>query len=224
MAKAKKRVVPVHKIGRNWWLPVLSGIVSVAVGIIAIAYPDITLRVLGIIFGINILLVGGIALLMAFDTNSDTTHSVMRLIVGFIAVIAGLTYNFLPFMILPLYASLERLDLRLIEASKDLYANARTTFFKVTVPLTMPGIIAGILLTFIPAAGDYVNSTFLGGTQQAMIGNVIQSKYLVVNDYPVAAALSFTLLVIILVALLFYIKFAGTQALMGDDDEEEETA
>jgi uncharacterized membrane protein HdeD (DUF308 family) len=91
MAKAKKRVVPVHKIGRNWWLPVLSGIVSVAVGIIAIAYPDITLRVLGIIFGINILLVGGIALLMAFDTNSDTTHSVMRLIVGFIAVIAGLT-------------------------------------------------------------------------------------------------------------------------------------
>ncbi len=137
------------------------------------------------------------------------------------AVIAGLTYNFLPFMILPLYASLERLDLRLIEASKDLYSNARVTFFKVTVPLTMPGIIAGILLTFIPAAGDYVNSTFLGGTQQAMIGNVIQSKYLVVNDYPVAAALSFTLLVIILIALLFYIKFAGTGALMGDDEEEE---
>jgi spermidine/putrescine transport system permease protein len=136
------------------------------------------------------------------------------------AVIAGLTYNFLPFMILPLYASLERLDLRLLEASKDLYANAATTFWKVTVPLTMPGIIAGILLTFIPAAGDYVNSTFLGGTQQAMIGNVIQSKYLVVNDYPVAAALSFTLLVIILAALILYIKFAGTGALMGDEDEE----
>jgi spermidine/putrescine transport system permease protein len=136
------------------------------------------------------------------------------------AVIAGLTYNFLPFMILPLYAALERVDLRLIEASKDLYASARTTFFKVTVPLTMPGIIAGILLTFIPAAGDYINAIFLGGTQQAMIGNVIQSKYLVVNDYPTAAALSFTLMVIILIALIAYIKFAGTGALMGDEDEE----
>jgi spermidine/putrescine transport system permease protein len=136
------------------------------------------------------------------------------------AVIAGLTYNFLPFMILPLYAALERVDLRLIEASKDLYASARTTFFKVTVPLTMPGIIAGVLLTFIPAAGDYINAIFLGGTQQAMIGNVIQSKYLVVNDYPTAAALSFTLMVIILIALIVYIKFAGTGALMGDDDEE----
>ncbi|MBK8294210.1 MAG: ABC transporter permease [Solirubrobacterales bacterium] len=135
------------------------------------------------------------------------------------AVIAGLTYNFLPFMVLPLYASLERLDVRLLEASKDLYASTRTTFFKVTVPLTMPGIIAGILLTFIPAAGDYVNSTFLGGTSQAMIGNVIQSKYLVINDYPTAAALSFTLLVIILAALMLYIKFAGTEALMGEDEE-----
>ncbi len=135
------------------------------------------------------------------------------------AVIAGLTYNFLPFMVLPLYASLDRLDLRLLEASKDLYASTRTTFFKVTVPLTMPGIIAGILLTFIPSAGDYINSTFLGGTNQAMIGNVIQSKYLVINDYPTAAALSFTLLVIILLALLAYIKFAGTEALMGEDEE-----
>jgi spermidine/putrescine transport system permease protein len=135
------------------------------------------------------------------------------------AVIAGLTYNFLPFMILPLYANLERLDVRLIEASKDLYASARQTFLRVTVPLTMPGIIAGILLTFIPAAGDYVNSTFLGGTQQAMIGNVIQSKYLVVNDYPTAAALSFTLLLIILIAVMLYIRFAGTEALMGDEDD-----
>ena len=135
------------------------------------------------------------------------------------AVIAGLTYNFLPFMVLPLYASLERLDLRLIEASKDLYANSRLTFFKVTLPLTAPGIVAGTLLCFIPAAGDYVNSTFLGGTKQAMIGNVIQSKYLVINDYPVAAALSFTLLVLIMIMLFAYIKFAGTEALMGEEDE-----
>ncbi|MGB0121256.1 MAG: ABC transporter permease, partial [Solirubrobacterales bacterium] len=135
------------------------------------------------------------------------------------AVIAGLTYNFLPFMVLPLYASLERLDQRLIEASKDLYASATKTFIRITLPMTMPGIIAGVLLTFIPASGDYVNSTFLGGTQQAMIGNVIQSKYLVINDYPEAAALSFTLLVIILIALVAYIKFAGSEALMGDEEE-----
>ncbi|MBK5110916.1 MAG: ABC transporter permease [Thermoleophilia bacterium] len=135
------------------------------------------------------------------------------------AVIAGLTYNFLPFMVLPLYASLERLDLRLVEASKDLYANSRATFFKVTLPLTAPGIVAGTLLCFIPAAGDYVNSTFLGGTKQAMIGNVIQSKYLVINDYPVAAALSFTLLVLIMLLLMAYIKFAGTESLMGEEDE-----
>jgi spermidine/putrescine transport system permease protein len=135
------------------------------------------------------------------------------------AVIAGLTYNFLPFMVLPLYASLERLDLRLIEASKDLYANSRATFFKVTLPLTAPGIVAGTLLCFIPAAGDYVNSTFLGGTKQAMIGNVIQSKYLVINDYPVAAALSFSLLILIMILLVVYIKSAGTESLMGDEEE-----
>ena len=135
------------------------------------------------------------------------------------AVIAGLTYNFLPFMVLPLYASLERLDLRLLEASKDLYASATQTFFRVTLPLTAPGIVAGVLLTFIPAVGDYVNATFLGGVNQSMIGNVIQAQYLVINDYPTAAALSFTLMVIILVAVTLYIRFAGTEALMGDDEE-----
>ncbi|MCB0831485.1 MAG: ABC transporter permease, partial [Solirubrobacterales bacterium] len=135
------------------------------------------------------------------------------------AVIAGLTYNFLPFMVLPLFTALERLDERLLEAGKDLYASTAQTFFRITLPLTMPGIIAGILLTFIPAAGDYVNATFLGGTGQAMIGNVIQSKYLVVTDYSEAAALSFTLMAIILVALLVYIKFAGTEALMGEEEE-----
>ena len=135
------------------------------------------------------------------------------------AVIAGLTYNFLPFMVLPLYASLERLDLRLLEASKDLYASATQTFFRVTLPLTAPGIVAGVLLTFIPAVGDYVNATFLGGVNQSMIGNVIQAQYLTINDYPTAAALSFTLMVIILIAVTLYIRFAGTEALMGEDEE-----
>ncbi|HEY3492194.1 MAG TPA: ABC transporter permease [Solirubrobacterales bacterium] len=137
------------------------------------------------------------------------------------AVIAGLTYNFLPFMILPLYANLERLDLRLVEAAKDLYSSSRTAFLKVTLPLTMPGIVAGVLLTFIPAFGDYINAELLGGTGQAMIGNVIQSLYLNQRAYPEAAALSFLMMALILVVVLVYIRFAGTEAFMGDEDDAE---
>jgi spermidine/putrescine transport system permease protein len=136
------------------------------------------------------------------------------------AVIAGLTYNFLPFMILPLYANLERLDLRLVEAAKDLYSSSRQAFLKVTLPLTMPGIVAGVLLTFIPAFGDYINAQLLGGTQQAMIGNVIQSLYLNQRDYPEAAALSFLMMALILAVVVIYIRFAGTGAFMGDEEEE----
>jgi spermidine/putrescine transport system permease protein len=137
------------------------------------------------------------------------------------AVIAGLTYNFLPFMILPIYASLEQLDQRLIEAGKDLYASARTTFRKVTLPLTAPGIVAGVLLTFIPAFGDYVNAALLGGAGQAMLGNKIQSLYLVERAYPEAAALSFMMMAAILITVLVYIKLAGTEAFMGSDEEAE---
>ncbi len=143
-----------------------------------------------------------------------------RLLATPAAVISGLTYNFLPFMILPIYASLEQLDGRLIEASKDLYASARTTFRKVTLPLTAPGIVAGVLLTFIPAFGDYVNAQLLGGTGQAMIGNKIQSLYLVERDYPEAAAMSFMMMAAILVTVLIYIRLAGTEAFMGADEEE----
>jgi len=135
------------------------------------------------------------------------------------SVIAGLTYNFLPFMILPLYANLERLDLRLIEAAKDLYSSSHQAFLRVTLPLTMPGIVAGVLLTFIPAFGDYVNAQILGGTQQAMIGNVIQSLYLNQRDYPEAAALSFLMMGLILAIVMVYIRFAGTGAFMGDEEE-----
>ena len=133
------------------------------------------------------------------------------------SVIAGLTYNFLPFMILPIYASLEGIDKRLLEASKDLYASASTTFRRITLPLSAPGVIAGTLLTFIPAVGDYINADLLGGPGQAMIGNVIQSEYLVLKDYPVAAALSFVLMALILVVVFVYIRFAGSEALMGDE-------
>jgi len=133
------------------------------------------------------------------------------------SVIAGLTYNFLPFMILPIYASLERMDRSLIEAATDLYASARTAFLKVTLPLSAPGVVAGTLLTFIPASGDYVNALFLGSRNQAMIGNVIQNNYLVTNNYPDAAALSFVLMAVILALVVIYIRFAGSEALMGDE-------
>jgi spermidine/putrescine transport system permease protein len=142
-----------------------------------------------------------------------------RLLATTPAVIAGLTYNFLPFMILPIYASLERMDTSLIEAAKDLYASSRKAFLRVTLPLSMPGVVAGTLLTFIPATGDYINAQFLGGAQQQMIGNVIQSLYLKQTDYPAAAALSFILMATMLLVVFIYIRFAGSEALMGEEVE-----
>jgi spermidine/putrescine transport system permease protein len=136
------------------------------------------------------------------------------------AVIAGLTYNFLPFMILPIYASLERFDLGLIEAAKDLYASSRQAFLRVTLPISAPGIFAGVLLTFIPSVGDYVNAELLGSTSQYMIGNVIQGQYLTVRDYQTATALSFSLMAMILVAVIVYIRAAGTRAFIGEDVRE----
>jgi spermidine/putrescine transport system permease protein len=133
-----------------------------------------------------------------------------RLLATPAAVVCGLVYNFLPFMVLPLYASLERLDGRLLEASRDLYATPTRTFRKVTLPLSMPGVIAGTLLTFIPAAGDYINAELLGTPNQYMIGNVIDSAFLVRLDYPQAAALSFLLMATILVMVFSYVRAAGT--------------
>ncbi|MGW5102363.1 ABC transporter permease [Streptomyces sp. NPDC004100] len=131
-----------------------------------------------------------------------------------LAVVCGLTYNFLPFMILPLYTSLERIDGRLHEAAGDLYARPWTTFRKVTFPLSLPGVVSGTLLTFIPAAGDYVNAELLGSTDTRMIGNVIQTQFLRVLDYPTAAALSFILMAAILAMVTFYIRRAGTEDLV----------
>lgn len=131
-----------------------------------------------------------------------------------LAVVAGLTYNFLPFMILPLYAALERMDPRLIEASGDLYASSWKTFWKVTWPLSLPGVVAGTLLTFIPAAGDYINAQLLGSTQNRMIGNAIQVNFIEFRDYPTASALSFVLMATILVLVFIYIRRAGTEDLV----------
>jgi spermidine/putrescine transport system permease protein len=138
-----------------------------------------------------------------------------RLLATSTAVIAGITYNFLPFMVLPLYVSLEQMDESLIEAAQDLYASKFKAFLRVTLPLSLPGVFAGTLLTFIPACGDFINAQLLGSPQQYMIGNVIQSKFLAITDYPAAAALSFVLMAAILVAVAAYAKLLGTERLTG---------
>jgi spermidine/putrescine transport system permease protein len=132
-----------------------------------------------------------------------------------VAQVAGLTYNFLPFMILPLYVALEKIDLRVVEAAADLYAGRWETFRRVTFPLALPGVFAGSLLTFIPAMGDYINAELLGNPQTRMIGNVIQNRLLIQNDYPVGSALSFILMGAILVAVALYARALGTEQLTG---------
>jgi spermidine/putrescine transport system permease protein len=132
-----------------------------------------------------------------------------------IAQVAGLTYNFLPFMILPLYVALEKIDPRLLEAASDLYAGRWAAFRRVTIPLALPGVFAGSLLTFIPAMGDYINAELLGTPKTQMIGNVIQNRLLLQNDYPVGSALSFILMAAILAAVAIYARMLGTEALTG---------
>ena len=138
-----------------------------------------------------------------------------RLLATTLAVVAGITYNFLPFMALPLYVSLEQIDARLLEAAQDLYASRTKAFLRVTLPLSAPGIVAGTLLCFIPAAGDFINAQLLGTPNQYMIGNVIQSKFLELIDYPAAAALSFVLMALITISLLVYARVVGTEKLTG---------
>ena len=137
-----------------------------------------------------------------------------RLLATPVAVIAGLTYNFLPFMVLPLYASLEKIDIRLIEASSDLYASPIRGFFKVTWPLSMPGVVAGTLLTFIPAAGDFINAELLGSPSERMVGNEIQDLFTSTGDYAAAGALSVILMAIIVAMVLVWIRTSGTEDLV----------
>lgn len=132
------------------------------------------------------------------------------------SVILGLVYNFIPFMVLPMFASLQALDLRLVEAGTDLYASPLTVFRKVTLPLSLPGVVSGTLLSFIPMAGDYVSASreFLGGTETTMVGNVIESNFLQTQNYPMAASLSIVLMVIILVIVATYVKKSGAEDLL----------
>jgi len=132
------------------------------------------------------------------------------------SVVFGLTYVFLPFMALPIYTTLEKLDLRYVEAGEDLYANPFTVFRKITFPLSLPGVISGTLLTFIPATGDYINASrdFLGSTDTAMMGNVIEANFLVLQNFPAAAALSLILMMAILILVSAYVKRSGTDELL----------
>lgn len=145
----------------------------------------------------------------ALDTLGVSENG--RLLATPTAVVTAITYNFLPFMVLPIYVSLERIDKRLVEAAHDLYGGPIRAFLRVVFPLSLPGVFAGTLLTFIPAAGDFVNAALLGSPRTSMIGNVIQSRFLVVLDYPSAAALSFLLMAAILIAVGVYARLLGTE-------------
>ncbi|MEO7986971.1 MAG: ABC transporter permease [Gemmatimonadales bacterium] len=136
-----------------------------------------------------------------------------RLLDTTLAVLGGLTYNFVPFMILPIYVSLEKIDRRLVEAAEDLYCSPMQAFFKVVLPLSLPGVFAGSLLTFIPATGDFINAQLLGSPNQQMIGTVIQNQFLEVRDYPLAASLSFVLMIVITLGVLAYTRVLGTEDL-----------
>jgi spermidine/putrescine transport system permease protein len=137
-----------------------------------------------------------------------------RLLATPVAVIAGLVYNFMPFMTLPLYASLDKVDHRLIEAAGDLYASPVAGFRKVSLPLSMPGVVSGTLLTFIPASGDYINASLLGTPNEYMVGNRIQSAFLTEHNYPLAASLSLILMAIVVVMVVVYVRRAGTEDLL----------
>ena len=156
--------------------------------------------------------IGNMTWIPGVDTVLVTSGD--RVLSTSLAVIGGLTYNWIIFMILPLYVSLEKIDARLIEASKDLYSSSWRSFRKVILPLSMPGVLAGCLLVFIPASGDFINADYLGSPQTTMIGNVIQNQFLEVKDYPAAAAISMVLIALILVGVLSYIKALGTEDLV----------
>jgi spermidine/putrescine transport system permease protein len=159
-----------------------------------------------LIFADNGFLLGGMKDLGVLDPA-------FRVLATPLAVIGGLTYNFLPFMVLPLYVALDKIDPRLLEAGGDLYGNRLQTFLRVTLPLSMPGVFAGSLLVFIPAVGDFINAEILGSPETTMIGNVIQRLFIESNAYPDAAALGFVLMAIVLVLVAIYARVVGADAL-----------
>ncbi|MEM7338003.1 MAG: ABC transporter permease [Actinomycetota bacterium] len=125
------------------------------------------------------------------------------------AVVLGLVYGFLPFMILPLYASIERIDSALIEASRDLYASGYQTFRRVLLPLSMPGVVAGSILVFVPSLGAYVTPEILGGAKTTLLGSYIVTQFLTARNWPVGASLSFVLMAVMLVTTIIYFRSGG---------------
>jgi len=156
-------------------------------------------------------LLGDQGLVLSWLKNAGIVGQDFHVLATAFAVVAGLVYNYLPFMLLPIYVSLERIDGSLLEAAGDLYANRTQTLLRVVLPLTIPGIFAGVLLTFVPAASDYVNASILGGTGQTMIGNIIQTLYLTNSDYPRASALSIVLMAILVIGIFAYARALGTR-------------
>ena len=159
------------------------------------------------------IILGDTGILLGPLKNAGLLPEEFRLLATPIAVIFGITYNFLPFMTLPIYVSLEKVDRRLVEAAEDLFATSFGAFRRITLPLSLPGVFAGSLLTFIPAMGDYINAELLGNPDTTMIGNVIQNQFLTQNNYPTASALSFLLMAGILIAVLVYARLLGTEEL-----------
>jgi spermidine/putrescine transport system permease protein len=159
-------------------------------------------------------LLGDQGLVLSWLRDSGLVGSDFHVLATGPAVIGGLVYNYLPFTLLPIYVALERVDVSLLEAAGDLYATRRQAFLRVVFPLTVPGIFAGVLLTFVPAVSDYVNASILGGTGQTMIGNIIQTLYLTNSDYPAASALSILLMGILLIGIFLYARALGTRDLL----------
>jgi spermidine/putrescine transport system permease protein len=159
-------------------------------------------------------LLGDQGLVLSWLKDAHIVGTNFHVLATSMAVIAGLVYNYLPFMLLPIYVALERIDPSLLEAADDLYATRRQTFLRVVFPLTVPGIFAGVLLTFVPVASDYVNAQILGGTGQTMIGNIIQTLYLTNSDYPEASALSILLMGVLLIGIFIYARALGTKDLL----------
>ena len=139
-----------------------------------------------------------------------------RLLATPVAVTFGLAYTFFPFMLLPIYASLEKIDRRLVEAAQDLFSSRRQVFLRVIFPLSLPGVFAGVLLTSIPAVADYVNQDLLGGVGTTMIGRVIQQQFEVNTNYPLAASLAFIFMLGLLAMLLLYQRIFGTEEIISD--------
>lgn len=133
----------------------------------------------------------------------------MRLLFTPFAIVLGLVYGFLPFMILPLYASIERIDFSLVEAARDLYASGWQAFRRVTWPLSRPGVIAGSILVFIPSFGAYVTPEILGGSKTTMVGSYVVRQFLSSRDWPFGAAISFAILAVMLVAARLYFRSGG---------------